>query len=69
MESHNDIENNNRKLALIEESITRTLLYDDDKTENKYLESSFTMTSIYFCLGFGIIILIIVIIVIILKKI
>lgn len=68
MELYYDIENNNRKLAVIEESITKSLLHDCDKKESNYLEPSF-ISFIYICLGFCIITLIIIIVIFVLKDI
>lgn len=64
MESlNNDIENN-RRLAAIEESINRELLYDDNKRDDKKCLETPISTFIYVSLVFGIIILIMVIIII-----
>lgn len=74
MESLNsDIENNNRRLAVIEQSISRALLYDDNQNtpDNKCIKvlKETTLFSIFTCLAVGVIILIVVIIIIILLKI
>ena len=68
MESYYDIENNNKKLAVIEESITKSLLHDCDKKESNCLEPSF-ISFIYICLGFCIITLITIIVIFVLKDI
>ena len=33
METENDIENNNKSKSIIEDRITKTLLYDDNKSK------------------------------------
>lgn len=63
-DSYNDLENN-RRLAVIEQSITRTLLYDDDKKDmDKCSGSSF----IPICIGIFAIIIVIVVVIITLKS-
>lgn len=61
METENDIENNNKTKSIIEDRITKTLLYDDDKKANECYRS-ILLTTIF--LSVSIIIIAIVIIII-----
>lgn len=69
MDSYNDIENNDKRLAIIEESITKTLLYDNNNKKQINCLGLETSIFIYISLGVGIIILIVLIIMIFLQKI
>jgi hypothetical protein len=68
MESLNNGIENNRRLAVIEESINRALLYDDNdkKVENRCNKLILQVTML---LGVGIIAMVIVVIIIVFKKI
>jgi len=61
METENDIENNNKTKYIIEDRITKTLLYDDNKKANECYRS-ILLTTIF--LSVSIIIIAIVIIII-----
>jgi hypothetical protein len=66
MESSNDLENN-RRLALIEESISRTLLYNDNKIDNNNCNN--LILSVTVVLSVIVISIIMVILIIVLHKI
>lgn len=61
METENNIENNNKSKSIIEDRITKTLLYDDNKKANECYRS-ILLTTIF--LSISIIIIAIVIIII-----
>lgn len=63
-DSYNDLENN-RRLAVIEQSITRTLLYDDDK---KNMDKCYGLSCIPICIGIFAIIIVMVVVIITLKS-
>ena len=66
MESSNDLENN-RRLSLIEESISRTLLYNDNKIDNNKCNN--LILSVTVVLSVIVISIIMVILIIVLHKI
>jgi len=69
MESSNDLENN-RRLSLIEESISRTLLYNDNKIDNnKCNNCNNLILSVTVVLSVIVISIIMVILIIVLHKI
>jgi hypothetical protein len=61
METENDIENNNKTKYIIEDRITKTLLYDDDKKTNECYRS-ILLTTIFLSINIIIIALVIIII-------
>jgi len=61
METENDIENNNKTKYIIEDRITKTLLYDDDKKANECYRS-ILLTTIFLSINIIIIALVIIII-------
>lgn len=61
METENDIENNNKTKSIIEDRITKTLLYDDDKKENECYRS-ILLTTIFLSVSITIIAIVIIII-------
>lgn len=61
METENDIENNNKSKSIIEDRITKTLLYDDNKKANECYRS-ILLTTIFLSISIIIIAIVITII-------